>query len=124
MDIVSILTQLQQINALDASLYGAAVGLGILLRFARAAWFHFNDAQTGAACIALGVVGAVSQIALLEHPWGFIVFQSLMLGVGVAVVELALRKAADKISWLPSDNQWSSNPKIDPNDPANKEVPK
>ena len=124
MDLVSILTQLQQINALDASLYGAAVGLGILLRFARAAWFHFNDAQTGAACITLGLVGALSQIALLEHPWGFILFQSLMLGVGVAVVELALRKAADKVPWLPQDNAWIKTPNVDPADPTNKEVPK
>ncbi len=130
MDFVAILNQLHQVNALDASLYGVACGLGLFLRFARAMWFHFSDAQTGAACIGLGAIGACLELTIrvegvAPHPPQFIALQAIMLSVGVAVVEMALRKAADSniplLNKLPSDNQWSENPKIDPANPASKE---
>lgn len=114
MDVNAIIEGVKQLNLIDASLYGTAFGLGVLLRLARAAWFHFGDSATGAAAIGLGVLGACLQLTMTPHPWQFIVLQSLMLGGVVALVELALRSAADSnipiLNKLPSDNAWVKKP--------------
>ena len=47
------------------------------------------------------------------HPWQFVAIQSLTLGVATLVVEFMLRKAADKIPWLPSDNSLIPPPPPD-----------
>lgn len=110
MDLTALLDGLRQLNILDASLFGTALGLGVVLRLARAAWFHFGDAATGMVAIVLGVLGAVLTLTQTAHPWQFVALESILLGGVVSLVELALRSGADSglplLRLLPKDNEW------------------
>ena len=97
---------LKNFSGLDASLYGIAFVLAVGLRFACAALRFFDSAHVLGAAILMGFLGAFLTLTQVSHPWQFVVLQGLTLGVVVCVVEFALRKAADKFPWLPSNNQW------------------
>lgn len=107
MDITDIL---QNFSGLDASLYGMAFVLAVGLRFACASLKSFDSAHCLGAAILAGFAGAALTLTQTSHPWQFVVLQGITLGVVVCVVEFALRKAADRISWLPSNNAWVKEP--------------
>ncbi len=106
---------LKNFSGLDASLYGVAFVLAVGLRFACAAFRTFDSAHTLGAAIVFGFIGAGLTLTQVSHPWQFVVLQGLTLGVVVCVVEFVLRKMADKIGWLPSNNQYAApaDPKTD-----------
>jgi hypothetical protein len=106
---------LKQFSGLDASLYGVAFVLAVGIRFGRASLRWMDSAHTLGSAILFGFVGAgLTLTQEPKHPWQFVVWQSLTLGVAVCVVEFALRKAADKIGWLPSDDQYLAPKPPDP----------
>lgn len=91
-----------QFTALDASLYGFAVPVALLIRFCRAYWVGFGDRATllGAAVMGGGGAWVAAVDAAEPRPVAWILAQAVSLVVAVLVVELASRK----VPGLPADN--------------------
>lgn len=104
-----------QFTGLDASLYGLAVGLAVLLRFFRSYWYGFGDRATLLAALLFGGLGSwlgLTGAELVRTPQ-FLVVQGLSLASAVLLFELALRK----VPGLPKDDHLALAKKIVPPPP-------
>lgn len=104
-----ILEILKSLN-LAPGLYGTAIILAILLRFARGMVPGVGTPQTYYVALGLGAAGAVLEMAQGDA-WREIVKTGLSLAAVVLVLQKVLQMAAEKLPWLPTDGQWVKPPK-------------
>ena len=93
---------IQQFTGLDASLYGIAVVIAVLIRFFRAYWYGYGNRATLLSAIVFGGFGsAIGVSGDHVHDWRFIIIQALSLAAAVLIAEQVLRK----VPGLPHDDQ-------------------
>ena len=99
----------KQLTALDASLYGLAVPVALLIRFMRAYWHGFGNRATLLLAMAFGAGGAPLAAAEAEPARSlfWIITQGVSLMVAVLIAELGARK----IPGLPADDQLANTVK-------------
>lgn len=90
---------------LDPALWGVALLLAFVLRYARGMLHWVGEAWTFGAAVGLGVLGAVLKMSAHE-PWRVTVFNALALLATVLVLQYALGKLAEKVPFIPKDNEW------------------
>lgn len=90
---------------LDAGLLALAVTLALLLRVARGMIHWVGEKWTFFVGLGLGVLGAILKMA--EHEsWRVTVTNAVVLTVVVLVGQKILQASAEKVGWLPRDNEW------------------
>jgi hypothetical protein len=95
---------LSQLN-LNPALYGLAVVLAILLRYLRGMVSGIGNPQTYFAAVLLGALGAILEMTQGDS-WREVVKTGLSLAAVVLLMQRALQAAAEKVAWLPQDNEW------------------
>lgn len=98
-------TELFKLIGLDAALWGVAVVLAVILRLARGMIHWVGDRWTFGVAVGLAGLGAVLKAAHGD-PWQTTVLNSLGLLAAVLLLQFALQIAAEKIGWIPKDNEW------------------
>jgi len=93
---------------IDPKLAGVGVLLAILLRYLRGMVHRFTSEWTYAAAIAFGVLGAWLKSEGVGTKGATL--NALACIVIVLVLQKVLEKAADRIPWLPQDNEWAKKP--------------
>lgn len=102
-DVIEVLKGL----GLDPSAYGAAIVLGVLLRFGRG-MVHWITAE-----VAYGVtvmVAAITAVVMVVQNHANIGVAAMFAGSVAAatlVTQRVLQSMAEKVSWLPKDNEWA-----------------
>lgn len=90
---------------LDPALLALAAILALLLRVARGMVHWVGERWTFGVGVGLGVLGSVLKMS--EHePWRTTIFNAIALTVVVLVGQRILQAAAEKVAWLPRDNEW------------------
>ena len=94
---------------LDTALWGVALLLAFVLRYARGMIHWVGDGWTFGVAIGLAALGAVLKMA--EHePWRITTFNALALLATVPVLQYALGRLAEKVPFIPKDNEWTQAP--------------
>lgn len=92
-------------TGIDPALLATAIPLAVLLRYMRGMLHWADSALTFYAAAGLAVLGAVLKMAA-HDPWRVVVTNGLLLLVLVLAVQFALEKWADKVPFIPRDNEW------------------
>lgn len=91
---------------LPPELFGSAVCVAILLRFARASLEGFGPSKTYLSAVGVGILAGVYRGYQLRPSIDGVPAAALAFIAAVLLVQFALQKAGDKFDWLPADNQW------------------
>lgn len=98
-------TELFKLIGLDAALWGTAIVLAIILRLARGMIHWVGDRWTFGVAVGLALLGAFLKKAHGDS-WQVVGLNSLGLLAAVLLLQFALQVAAEKIGWIPKDNEW------------------
>lgn len=90
---------------LPPTMFGIAVVLAVLLRYARGMFKHINSEWTYVLAVAFGAVGGVLESG--GDPKSFIRI-TLALTCTTLLGQRALQSAAKVIPWIPQDDQWTN----------------
>jgi hypothetical protein len=103
---------MEQFNALlaafglSAASGGTALGLAILLRYARGMVPHIGSGITYLSAVAAGVLGAVLE-ASGGQPWKATSKTALAMICVILLGQKALEAAAQYVPFIPKDNEWT-----------------
>lgn len=106
---------MEQFNALLAlfglniATAGTAIGLAVLLRFARGMVPKIGSATTYLAAIGLGLVGAWIEAAQGQPPQ-MLAKTALGLTCVVLIGQKVVEGAAQFVPFIPKDNEWIKKP--------------
>lgn len=96
-------------TGLDPALFGLAFTLALVLRFARASFHWAGEELTFAVAVLLAAGGALLKVS--QHEAASVTASNgLGLLVAVLVLQGVLKAAAEKVPFLPKENQWVKQP--------------
>ena len=99
------LTEFLRLTGLDPGLFGVAIIMAVVLRFARGMIHWVGDGWTFGAAMLLAVTGAVLKMS--EHEsWRITGFNFFGLLACVLLLQYGLGQIAAKWGFLPKDNEW------------------
>lgn len=98
-------TEFLKVTGIDPALLSFGLVLGIILRYMRGMIHWVGEGWTFGAAAVLACAGAALKMA--EHePWRATGINALGLLVITLVSQKVLQGLAEKVGWLPKDNEW------------------
>lgn len=106
---MEIVQEVLKWTGLDPRLFGVAFAFALLLRLARASFHWAGSEITFIVALVLGASGAWLKMA--EHePTQSIIINGATLTVAIMLMQEVLKAAAEKVPFLPKENQWVKQP--------------
>jgi hypothetical protein len=104
---------MEQFNAvlsafgLNGATGGTALALAVLLRYARGMVKGLGSGATYITAVAAGSIGSILEAAG-GQPWQDTTKTALAMTCIVLIGQKLLAVAAENVSWLPKDSEWTS----------------